>query len=287
MRNILITGASGFIGSYLTTYLTQLDVHYKIFDEDIKNYNELINISKVDCIIHLAGKAHNKMSDANELIEVNFNATVRFAEKAKELGIKRFVFLSSASVYGNTRSGLVTEEYSFPKSLFGNLKLETENALKQLIDNNFEVTILRPPLVCAIDAPANFKFLLGLVKKLPILPFGCVNNSRSVISIENLVNVIYLSTVHTKAANEIFNVADYNPISTKELTNYMSNDLLHVNRRQFYVPVFLLDWCLKLLGKGVASDLLFRDLHLDTSKVRDLLDWEPKPFMTIKRKYIK
>ena len=209
---ILLTGATGFIGKKLIQELLNKDFELSIilrkkvdyFSDKVRQFvigdfakysNELTSI---DCVIHLAGKAHvidkNKASVLDEFRLINTDFTLSLARQAATAGVNRFIFLSSIGVNGNQNTKPFLEsDTPNPQEPYAISKYEAEQGLFKLAkETDMEVVIIRPPLVYGLNAPGNFGRLMSWAsKKYPMpLPLGLVSNSRSLVAIDNLVDFI-------------------------------------------------------------------------------------------------
>mgnify|MGYP006412590361 CR=1 FL=1 len=296
---LLITGATGFIGKSLVAELMRQNFNISIavrqksnlFPDKVKQFvvgdfesnpDFSTSLAEVDCVIHLAGKAHvldkSKVSVLDGFRKINSELTLNLAKQAVMAGVERFIFLSSIGVNGNkSTKPFLEDDAPNPQEPYAISKHEAEKGLLQLAENsNLEVVIIRPPLVYGNNAPGNFGRLLqwaGARFMLP-LPLGAVNNARSLIAIDNLVSFIIICTLHPKAANEIFLISDNDNLSTTQL---LKNIAKAFNKKSLLLPVPI-SWMIfvaKLLGKEADAVRLFSSLVIDSSKARDLLDWHP------------
>ena len=297
----LITGASGFVGqAVLRCLYTQqgcrvntlsreaFDTAYPVeqFMTDFTQGNSQLEaaLKGVDTVIHLAARAHLLNDTAEDPLAnfraVNVHGTVNLATKAASAGVRRFIFISSIGVYGNTSESAFTETSSFhPHSDYALSKLEAEQQLKELSQQlGFELVIIRPVLVYGDNAPGNFGKLVNLTARLPFLPFGLCRNRRSFISVDNLAEFICLCTVHPDAADEDFVIADYPAVSTRQFTDVIAISL-GKSLLQLPVPVSLMVFAAKVLGRQKMAEQLLSDLEVDCSKARDLLGWSPPETM--------
>jgi len=291
---ILITGSSGFIGNFLTN---RLKCKYTVIGHGMESDSTLpkksffgVNINSksnwhecldnVNTIIHLAAVAHNNSNDSGYINEVNVKGTINLAQQASEMGVKRFIFISSIGVLGNdTTSKKALDEITktAPHSQYAQSKLDAENALLKIAkETDLEVVIIRPVLVYGVGAPGNFGKLVNLVDKLPMLPFGLCENKRSFISVDNLANFISVCIDHPKAKNEIFCISDGVDVSIKELTDDIAKGL-GKPLLQLPIPNLFFKLLGKLTNKQEQVGQLIGDLQVDSSKARRLLDWKP-PF---------
>ncbi len=190
MKNILLTGSSGFVGSYFTdNYTKKYYINKFSFLND--NFDEL-SLSNTDTIIHLSALVH-QMGGASEeeYKKVNVTQTIDLAKKAKERGVKHFIFMSTVKVYGEEIDIAYTENTTCsPQDDYGKSKLEAELELQKLEDDDFKVSIIRTPIVYGYGVKANIKNLISLVSKVPVLPFASIQNKRSMIYVGNLCYMI-------------------------------------------------------------------------------------------------
>ena len=296
---ILLTGATGFIGRALIVELIQQNFNISIvvrqktnlFPDKVKqfvvgdfecNFDFSASLVKIDCVIHLAGKAHviekAKAPALDEFRKINTELTLNLAKQSVTAGVERFIFLSSIGVNGNQNNQPFLEiDTPNPQEPYAISKYEAEQGLLKLAKNSsLEVVIIRPPLVYGNNAPGNFGRLIQWASArfmLP-LPLGTVNNARSLIAIDNLVSFIIICTLHSKAANEIFIISDDDNLSTTQLLKKIATAF---NKKVLLLPVPV-SWMIfvaKLLGKEADAVRLFSSLTIDSSKARDLLDWYP------------
>lgn len=279
--NILISGASGFVGKFFCS--SMLSKEHKLYVINSKNPDAILmyrNI-KFDALIHLAARAHVMNENVNDVYsayaEVNINYTKKITNIAKYLEVKRFVFISSIKVNGESTSNKPFSELddAKPQDDYGITKFEAEKYLSLIAnDTEMEFVIIRAPLVYGRGVKANFFNLIKLCQKKILLPFGAINNKRSLIYIENLVDFILLCTHHPKAANETFVIADGDDVSTTDLIKVIRE--ASGNRpRLIPIPQTLLVWLLKCLGKHALATRLCGNLQIDITKAKTLLGWKP------------
>ena len=296
---IMLTGATGFIGKSLVFELLQQNFNVSIavrqktnlFPCKVKQFvvgdfgdnpDFSASLAKVDCVIHLAGRAHVidkiKTSELNGFRNINRDLTLHLAKQAIDSGVKRFLFLSSIGVNGNQNNKPFLEtDTPNPQESYAISKYEAEQDLMRLSqDTGLEVAIIRPPLVYGYGAPGNFGRLVKWVgaKLILPLPLGSVKNARSLIAIDNLVSFIITCTLHPKAANEVFLISDDDNLSTTQLLKKIAKAF---NKKALLlpIPVSWMVFVAKLLGKEADAVRLFSSLIVDSSKARDLLEWYP------------
>lgn len=296
MSRILITGYSGFVGSLLCKELNnthQLHLLGRkdsdsgvVFKSNIdKDSNFSESLTGVDCVIHSAARVH-VMNDYSvdplaEFKAVNTQGTFNLANQAAQAGVKRFIFLSSIKVNGES----TTDKLSFkatdlyaPEDPYGISKAEAEQQLLELgKQTGMEIVIIRPPLVYGEGVKANFASLMRLVTKGLPLPFRLIkNNKRSLVSVYNLVDLIKVCIDHPNAANQVFLASDDHDLSTAEMVALMAKVQ---NKPNLAIPVPV--WCFKLagklLGKQAVIDRLTGSLQLDIAHTKSTLNWSP-PF---------
>ncbi|MCK5293626.1 MAG: NAD-dependent epimerase/dehydratase family protein, partial [Arcobacteraceae bacterium] len=173
--NILLTGSNGFVGSYFKdSYIDKYNINKFSFLND--NFEEL-NLSKINTIIHLSALVHQMGGASEEEYEkINVAQTLDLAKKAKESGVKHFVFMSTVKVYGEETDVAYTESSNCtPEDDYGKSKLKAEQELLGLSDEGlglsggFKVSIIRTPIIYGSGVKANIKNLINLVDKVPIL----------------------------------------------------------------------------------------------------------------------
>ena len=299
LLKILITGATGFIGQALVAELMRQNFNISIavrqktslFSDKVKQFvvgdfesepDFSTSLIEIDCIIHLAGKAHvldkSKVTALDEFRKINTELTLNLAKQAVAAGVERFIFLSSIGVNGNQNTQPFLEiDIPNPQEPYAISKYEAEQGLINLAKNsNLEVVIIRPPLVYGNNAPGNFGRLVQWAGSRIILPLplGAVNNARTLIAIDNLVSFIITCTLHPKAANEVFLISDEGNLSTTQLLKKIAK-VFNKKALLLPIPVSWMVFVAKLLGKEADAVRLFSSLIVDSSKARDLLEWYP------------
>ena len=276
-KTLMITGASGFIGS---NFIKRYKEKYNIIPMDLlKVKPEEIDFNGVDTVLHLAALVHQMQGAPREkYFEVNTKLTKKVAEEAKKQGIKHFVFYSTVKVYGydgdlyNHNMILNEESECNPvNDPYGESKWEAEKILKALENSNFKVGIIRPPMVYGKGVKGNMESLIKFVKLLPILPFNYDKNRRSLVNIENLM---YLTTlVIDKEAQGIFLPLDEKNISLKEIVVGIEKaySLKRINVSMIQ-PIF---WLLTKVKPNIMVRL-FGTLQFDNKLTREKLGYIPK-----------
>lgn len=273
-KKILITGANGFIGKRFLEYnkerfeITTLSVR----DESYKNFD----YNGFDSIVHLAGKAHDMdCKDDSEYFKINVDITKALATKAKADGVKHFIYISSVKVYGNEDRGLITEKSNCtPEDAYGKSKLEAEQIVKTLQDENFKVAIVRPPMVYGKGVKGNMDKLIALCNKNYPLPFGNIGNLRTMVFVDNLVEL--LNTIIDQQAQGIFIPGDKKPISTNDLI-VLIRKALGKEPKLISIPKFLRS-IIKTF-KPAFHKRLFGSFVIDTRNTNATLNFVP-PYST-------
>ncbi|WP_095174818.1 MULTISPECIES: sugar transferase [Blautia] len=201
VRKILITGAGSYIGTSVENYLKQWSEHYQVDTIDMKDSSwKDKDFSGYDTVYHVAGIAHADIGHVSEeqkafYYEINTNLTIETAKKAKADGVKQFIFMSSAIVYGDSapigKKKVITKDTpTAPANFYGDSKVQAEKGILPLQDETFKVVILRPPMIYGKGSKGNYPVLAKFAQKLPIFPY--VNNKRSMLYIENLCEFVRL-----------------------------------------------------------------------------------------------
>ena len=297
ITKVLVTGANGFVGKALCAELFQQRF---VFRTAVRSLNSHASVEQVlistidadtdwvyalkniDVVTHLAARVHvmndDMLNALTEFRKINVDGTLNLAAQAANAGVKRFIFISSIGVNGNTTAigrPLSANDKPQPNNPYAISKLEAEQGLIKLsADTGMELVIIRPPLVYGLGAPGNFKQLLKVLKKKIPLPLGAINNKRSFVYVGNLVSLIIRCTEHPNAANQVFLVSDGHDLSTTELLRTCAT-ALDTKARLFSVPQKLIEAIAAILGKRDVAQRLYGNLQVDISKARDLLDWEP------------
>lgn len=194
MKKILITGANSYIGQSLENWLEKSQGDYQVDTLDMINpaWKEY-DFSPYDSIFHVAAIVHKNEKNLNQDLydKVNRDLPIELATLAKKAGVKQFIFLSSMSVYGNEEENITNNTATKPSTYYGKSKLAAEIGLKALVDDNFHVLVLRPPMVYGPNAKGNYTRLSKLSSMTPIFPK--IDNKRSMIFIDNLLEFVRLA----------------------------------------------------------------------------------------------
>ena len=295
MSLIAVTGASGFIGRELVRRLMaehtvrcavrssnsvlpewqgccEVTVTGSIGPET--DWSSLL--TGADAVIHLAAIAHGKAADPVLIHQVNVEGAQRLAVEAVRHGVKRLVLLSSIGVHGDrTGAQPFSEESPYdPYDEYSLSKCDAERAVLAVgEEHDLELVIVRPPLVYGPNAPGNFGRLAGLVRRGIPLPFGTINNKKSLISVRNLADFVAHAAVSPAAANQAFVVCDAESVSLPELLRTMAG-VMDRRSRVFRFPEFLLSWMLAAVGRSGELRKLSCSLLVDANKARNLLEWQ-------------
>ncbi|NWA04473.1 UDP-glucose 4-epimerase family protein [Pseudomonas gingeri] len=239
-------------------------------------------LSEIDVVIHAAARVHVMNETAGDVLEafrqVNTEATLALARKAAQAGVKRFVFISSIKVNGEgTLPGRPyrADDLPSPTDPYGISKLEAERGLQALsAETGMEVVIIRPVLVYGPGVKANFRGMMNWLRRGVPLPFGAINNQRSLVALDNLVDLIVACIDHPAAANQVFLVSDGEDLSTTQLLIRMGHALGRP-ARLLPAPMCFLSILFRLLGKKATAQRLLGSLQVDIDKTRTLLNWVP------------
>jgi len=297
---VLLTGATGFVGRGLLERMSAL-VNLELvaaLRRPVSGLPESVArlqvpglepdtdwrtvLEGIDAVIHSAARVH-VMHDTSsdplaEFRKVNVEGTLNLARQAAAAGVRRFIFISSIKVNGEgTPAGVpyLADAQAAPVDPYGISKMEAEQGLRALAtETGMEVVIIRPTLVYGPGVKANFLNMMRWLHKGVPLPFGAIHNRRSLVALDNLVDLIVTCVDHPAAANQTFLVSDGEDLSTTELLRRMAT-ALGKPARLLPVPSRLLETAAALLGKQALSQRLCGSLQVDIGKTRELLDWTP------------
>ena len=297
---ILVTGATGFVGTALTSRLLNdgrhaVRVALRRSGDRLPAAVERVMVGglapdtswataldEVDTVVHLAARVHVMHDAANdplaEFRRVNFAGTLQLARQAAQAGARRFVFLSSIKVNGEeTCAGrpFGPDDPAQPTDPYGISKHEAECGLRELESTTgMQVVVVRSPLVYGPGVKANFRALMQAVARGLPLPLGAVDNRRSLVALDNLVDFIVVCIDHPGAAGQTFLVSDGAALSTPDIVRRIAR-AMHKPVRLVPVPVYLLGAVAALVGKRAAMHRLCSSLEVDISTCTAVLGWTP------------
>ncbi|MAZ44483.1 MAG: hypothetical protein CMF48_04840 [Legionellales bacterium] len=301
MSRILITGSTGFVGKHLIKRLIgsndQCVLAVSAIDPDITleqivvpRLNENIDwaeaLSGCDTVIHLAARVHqmSENPEKSESIydEINHLATKNLASQSAASGVKRFVYISSIKVLGESSSELWhPDSPAKPVCAYGRSKLKAEQAVEKIGRSTLmEWVIIRPPLVYGPGAKGNFPKIIKLIKRAPVLPLGGIKNVRGMVSVDNLCDLIVTCCHHPAAKNQIFHVQDNSNCSTSQFLKDCA-EAMSCRLKLFYLPKMLIQGLAKIVRKEGIVLRLWGSLGVDDNKTREVLNWhEPVSYKT-------
>ena len=292
---ILVTGATGFIGKQLCLYAATKGVQVrKALRSSVSDLNSIVvgelgpeiawsqALRDIDVVVHLAARVHvmhETITDPlTEFRRINVDTTLNLARQAVDAGMRRFIFISSIKVNGEgtpLNQPYTADDVSSPLDLYGISKHEAELELMKIAaETGLEVVIIRPVLVYGPGVKANFLSMMQWLYKGIPLPLGAIHNKRSLVALDNLVDLIVTCIDHPAAANQTFLVSDGEDLSTTELLQRMAV-ALGKPARLLPVPAWLLKSGAALVGKGNMAQRLLGSLQVDIRKTREVLGWSP------------
>lgn len=295
---LLVTGYSGFVGKHLVDQLKKPEHELTLLgrkkpseNKQIQFYNfslgdsspELQIASSIDVVIHCAARAHIMKDEVDDPIaeyrRVNVAGTLALAELAYKNGAKRFIYLSSVKALGESTKEGQRFSYNSPYNAedpYGQSKAEAEAALIHYCETvGMEYVIIRPPLVYGKGVKANFASLYKLIGKgFPLPLAGIKSNRRSIVAVENLVDLILCCISHPNAGNQCFMVSDKMDLSTADLIKLMAQAQ---DKKDWgvYVPAWCFSFIGKILGKKDVISRLTGSLQVDISHTQSTLNWSP------------
>lgn len=298
---IFVTGATGFVGGALVRRLTADCAFNGVVAAVRRNAASLPEevqqvqvgdlllttdwgcaLQGIDAVVHCAARVHVMQDDATDPLqayrEVNVSGTLNLARQAAEAGVRRFVFVSSVKVNGEaTQPGqpFTADDVPMPLDPYGVSKLEAELGLRDIAaQTGMDVVIVRPPLVYGPGVKANFAAMMRWVTRGIPLPLGAIHNTRSMVALDNLVDLLVTCLKHPAAAGQTFLVSDGEDVSTTELLHRTAQAM---GRKAFLLPVpaILLELSAAMLGKSTVAQRLCGSLQVDINKTRRLLGWTP------------
>lgn len=297
---VAVTGATGFVGRALVQRLLALEVsrvrvavrqaghgldpRLEVITVDALSADNRWHefVAGIDVVVHCAARVHvldeSAADPQTEYFQANVAATLNLAEQAAAAGVRRFVFVSSIKVNGEHSlpgSPFKACDVGSPEDPYGVSKQLAEQQLRELATRTgMDVVIVRPVLVYGPGVKANFLNMMRWLDKGIPLPLGAINNRRSLVALDNLVDLLVTCLEHPKAVNQTLLVSDAEDLSTTELLTRVGK-ALGKPARLLPVPMWLLSGLATLLGKRAFSQRLCGSLQVDIDKTRTLLDWQP------------
>lgn len=296
----LVTGATGFVGQAVVRRILadpsqEVVAPFRreaVWGEervrplrvpDLASFDRWIDaLAGVDAVVHCAARVHvmkeGSVDPLTEFRRTNVQGTLTLARQAAAAGVRRFVFISSVKVNGeSTQAGLpfTAEQVPAPQDAYGVSKLEAEQGLRELSQTtSMEIVVIRPPLVYGPGVKANFASMARWLKRGVPLPLGAIANRRSLVALDNLVDLVAVALVHPNAAGQTFMVSDGEDVSTTDLLRRTA-EALGRRARLLPVPMSWLEVAATVLGKRAVAQRLCGSLQVDISKTCDLLGWRP------------
>ncbi len=271
---IIVTGANGFVG---TRFIQYNQNKYRLIPVSLRNTGPTdIDLTDVDAIVHLAVVAHDFRKVNHDIqFAVNYDLTKQLADYAKKMKVPHFIFISTAKVYGDVSKEVLDESSPcFPIDAYGKSKLKAELYLQSIQSDNFKVAIIRPPLIYGPEVKGNMLRILRLADKNLPLPFRNTNNQRSLVFIDNLVELLNRIIDHKESG--IFIAGDAKPVSMERLV-VMIRSAMNKKIRMIGLPLFI-----KKIIKNAIPFLfnrLFGSFVIDNSNTNIVLNFTP-PYST-------
>ncbi len=284
---VAVTGARGFIGRHLTTFLTERGddvVSINRDDWDLASGTAPSATLLADCngVVHLAALVHVRGQSTDEaftrkMVETNVRGTGLLANAAVRAGVQRFIFMSSASVYGRAVNGQIIDENSplRPETAYGRSKVAAEEALRAISrESDLASVALRPPLVYGAGAPGNFRTLLRAASRGFPVPSGALTARHSMISVTNLCDLVACAIEASDLARPAYVAAE----TARSIGDVYRALCAAAGRRPLIVPFpqSALRLALAALNRGALADALLNDFIMDASTAGSELNWSPR-----------
>jgi nucleoside-diphosphate-sugar epimerase len=295
MNRVLVTGATGFIGSTLCAILSDsgcmvraalrkdrtLPTAEKIVVGDISSETAWGDaLENIDCVVHIAARAHVLQAAGRtpeSYIETNARGTRCLAKAAAEHRIRKFIYLSSVKVNGEWTEGraYAASDEPHPQDAYAVSKWLGERYLMEFAAKvPMHAIVIRSPLVYGPGVQANFLRLLRWVDSGWPIPLGSVRNARSLVSVWNLCDLLATLARNAAATGGTWMVSDGEDLSTPELLRRIARALGR-RPRLLPVPVAVLRRCASLLGRQAELSRLCGSLTVDLTPTRNELGWSP------------
>lgn len=273
---VAITGSSGFVGKNLVDWLKSKDHEVILFDRKSSDFkSQLID---VDAVVHTAALVHKfDPPPYEEYFRSNVQLSLEIAKAAEEMGVKKFIFLSTIKVFGEEREEAISESTPLePMDSYSKSKLEAERKLSEFYGTkNGHLIILRPPLIYGPGVKANLKALISLISTSLPLPFKHKANKRSLIYVKNLTDLIENVITNENIKSDDFLVSDYS-VSLFELVTQIK-ETIGSRTFVFRLPLFVIKCIFIFSFQKKKFHRLFGSLYVDDRKIRNQLNWRP-PF---------
>lgn len=234
MKKVLITGANSYVGTNIEKWLMKEPDKYYVETLDMKDPNwKEFDFSKFDVVFHVAGIAHvsTKRSLKDLYFKVNRDLTIETSKKAKESGVKQFIFMSSMIVYNSKEKNITFDTKAKPNNFYGLSKLQAEEGILSLQTEKFDICILRPPMIYGPGSKGNFPKLIKLSKKTPIFP--SISNKRSMLYIDNLAEI--LKYIINNDLKGIYYPQNNKYSCTSEIVRFFS---IKYNKKVWFTKIF-------------------------------------------------
>jgi len=297
---VLVTGANGFVGHALCVALAASDHFVPVPAARLDGQSvagiPAVPVGSIDAgtdwshalagceaVVHLAARVHVMLEHHSDPLsafrDVNTQGTLALAQQAVQAGIKRFIYISTIKVSGEGREAekpYREDDQPAPSDAYALSKWEAEQGLRRLaLGSGMGWIVIRPPLVYGPGVKGNFATLMTWLQRGIPLPLASVScNRRSMIAVDNLVDLIALCLVHPGAADQLFLAADGDDVSTEVLLRSLA-EAMGTRARLFPVPVSWLRYIGRCIGMGPAVDRLCQSLTVDISKACFVLGWRP------------
>jgi len=299
MNKVLVTGATGFVGRYLCEFLAKRGLTVVGVARSLPSKRETLDyalhavgdiskgvdwepiMSGVDCVVHLAARVHVRNEQERDPLtafrQVNVAGTEQLLRSNGMRGVKRFIYLSTVKVHGDTNleRPFRANDTLEPLGPYARSKQEAERVVREIDEHNgLETVIIRPPLVYGPGVSGNFLRLMKMVDRGIPLPFALIDNSRSLASVTNLCDLIRECLVNPSAAGQQFLVSDNSDVATPELIRLIAS-AMHKPARLMPVPAAILTLTAKLVGRSAEMSRLIGSLQVDIEETMQTLNWRP------------